>query len=247
MDDDLFDISAHRGLPWRYRWKLARLAAWQRDWLRRQNAVLWVSTDYLVHKYRDWNPRLVPPSPLAAPAAHVAAEGECRVFYHGTASHSAEMRWLRPIIAEVLNRDPRLSFEIVGGDKVERLYRKLPRVNVVRPMKWPAYQAFLSGGTRHIGLAPQLDHPFNRARSYTKFFDVTRCSAVGVYAAGGACAQVVRDGTDGFVVRMEPDLWVEAILRLAGDEPLRQRMRHNAQQRVEALGMAAREAYEGLL
>jgi hypothetical protein len=247
MDDDLLDTSASQGLPWRYRWKLARLAAWHRGWLHRQEATLWVSTDYLARKYRNWNPRLVPPSPLAGPATGSAAEGECRVFYHGTASHGAEVRWLMPVIGDVLARDERLSFEIVGGGDVDRLYRGIPRVNTVRPMKWPAYQAFLDNGVRHIGLAPQLDHPFNRARSHTKFFDITRCGAAGVYAAGGACAEAVRDGEDGLVLAMEAELWVNAILRLAGDEPLRLRMRHNAQQRAQELARLAREAYEGLL
>src|SRR5512137_2057101 len=47
IDDDVLDLSASAGLPWRYRFKLARLAAWRSRWLRRNRAELWVSTAYL--------------------------------------------------------------------------------------------------------------------------------------------------------------------------------------------------------
>jgi glycosyltransferase involved in cell wall biosynthesis len=218
MDDDVLDVAASAGMPWRYRLKLARLGAWRRNWLRRQKAELWVSTRRLAEKYAASQPRLVEPQPLAAPA------GICRLFYHGSASHGAEIRWLRPVVAEVLRRDERVVFEIIGGREVWRLYRDLPRVTVVHPMKWPAYQAFAAMPGRDIGLAPLLDLPFNRARSCTKFFDITRSGAVGVYSPGSACDGRVRDGIDGMVVPLQHQDWVEAILALAADAELRKRM-----------------------
>jgi glycosyltransferase involved in cell wall biosynthesis len=99
-------------------------------------------------------------------------------------------------------------------------------------MPWPAYQSFLAAGTRHIGLVPELATPFNRARSHTKFFDITRCRAVGIYAAGSACADVVRDGVDGLVVAMEPDAWVAAVQRLAAAPATREALLEGARQRV---------------
>ena len=225
MDDDVLDVRASVGMPWRYRFKLARLAARHSAWLRRQRAELWVSTPWLQQKYAAWQPRLVRPIPL--PPVGEA----CRVFYHGSASHDAEIRWLKPVMTAALQRDARLSFEIVGGADVYRLYRDLPRVSVIHPMKWPAYQAFLAMPGRHIGLAPLLDLPFNRARACTKFFDITRCGAVGIYSPGGACDEVVRHESEGLVVPLEQTAWTEAILRLAGDSGLRQKLLLNAQSR----------------
>lgn len=241
MDDDVLDAAASAGMPWRYRFKLVRLAAWRSGWLRRQGAELWVSTPYLQQKYAGWHPRLVLPSPVASP------ENLCRVFYHGSASHDAEIRWLRPVMEEVLRREERLVFEIIGGRDVYCLYRGLPRVNVVHPMKWPAYQAFLSRPGRHIGLAPLLDLPFNRARSYTKFFDFTRCGAVGIYSPDGACAEVVSHEADGLIVALEHEAWVTAILGLARDEPSRQSMLHKAEVKSAGLSNLAQQGYSGLL
>ncbi len=241
MDDDVLDVGASAGMPWRYRFKLLRLAAWRRDWLQRQGAELWVSTPYLQKKYAGWHPVLALPSPVEN-SADVR-----RVFYHGSASHDAEIRWLRPVMEEALRCDERMVFEIVGGGDVYRLYRGLSRVNVVHPMKWPAYQAFLSAPGRHIGLAPLLDLPFNRARSYTKFFDFTRCGAVGIYSSNSACAEVVRHGVDGLVVKLEQEAWVAAILNLVRDEPLRQSLLHNAGSSLAAMADLAQRGYSGML
>ncbi len=241
MDDDMLEVKASAGMPWRYRFKLARLAAWRCGWLKRQAAELWVSTPYLQQKYAEWRPRLVLPSPAAVRA------DECRIFYHGTSSHMAEIRWLRPVVEEVLRRDERLDFEIAGGREVHRMYRGVPRVTVVHPMKWPAYQAFLAMPGRHVGLVPQLDMPFNRARSYTKFFDITRCGAVGIYAPDSACAKVVSHGVDGLVMAQEPDVWIEAILHLAQDAPLRHSLLSNAEKKMSGLAERAKYGYAELM
>lgn len=240
LDDDLLDIRASTGTPLRYRYKLVRLAAWRAGWLRKQRAEIWVSTPYLLEKYAEWLPRLIRPAPLPG------FQDVRRLFYHGTASHHSEIRWLRPVIEEALSRDARLAFEIIGGGDVYRLYRNLPRVNVIHPMKWPAYQAFLAMAGRHIGLAPQLDTPFNRARSYTKFFDITRCGAVGIYSRGSASASVVCHEVEGVVAPPDPEAWVQAILRLAKDEPWRQSLLRNAVEKVEILRTSAEHCYRSL-
>lgn len=241
MDDDVLEVGASTGLPWRYRFKLARSSAWRSGWLQRQAAELWVSTPYLQQKYAAWHPRLVLPSPAAGRA------DMCRVFYHGTASHEAEIRWLRPVVGEALRRDERIAFEIAGGRDVHRLYRGMQRVTVAHPMKWPAYQAFLNMPGRHVGLVPLLDTPFNRARSYTKFFDITRCGAVGIYAPDSACAKVVHHGVDGLVVAQIQEVWLEAILHLAQDEPLRHSLLNNAAKKMTGLADRAQHGYAELM
>lgn len=240
MDDDLLDMGAAAGMPLLYRFKLARLAAWRLPWLQRQGAELWVASTYLQQKYEAWRPRLVLPLPMAGPVAG------CRVFYHGSASHKAEILWLRPVVAEALRRDDQLFFEIVGGREVYRAYQSLPRVTVVHPMKWPAYQGFLAMPGRHIGLAPLLDVPFNRARSATKFFDITRCGAVGIYSPGSGCAEVVSHGRDGLIVPLDQEAWVKAVLHLARNPSLRQTLLHNAEETLVVLAGKAQESYVGL-
>ncbi|WP_179951268.1 glycosyltransferase family 1 protein [Billgrantia lactosivorans] len=223
MDDDLLDLAASQGLPWRYRWKLARLAGLQRNWLRGQRVALWVSTPFLARKYAEWRPGLLQPAAWAPPTRPVS------LFYHGSASHGDEIRWLREPVAEALRIEPRLSFEIIGDQRVQRLYAGVPRVTVVRPMAWHAYQHFLLQPGRDIGLAPLVDNRFNQARSYTKFFDISRAGAVGLYPRGSIFEEVVQDGINGRLLPMEPQAWCRAILELTGNCRERTRLSHAAQ------------------
>ncbi|MCP8688674.1 glycosyltransferase family 1 protein [Marinobacterium sedimentorum] len=223
MDDDLFDFKATKGMPLRYRWKLFNLAWRHQGWLKEIDAQLWVSTPYLVEKYASWKPVLLQPK-----ATRAQTETVTTLFYHGSASHYDEIEWLYPIVAEVLERAPLLVFEIIGNQKVRKLFANLPRVHVLHSMKWPAYQALLQRPGRTIGLAPLLDSPFNRARSHTKFFDITQAGAVGIYAPGAIYERIVRHGDNGLLVPMDKAAWVEAILQLAGDEAYRARLLQGA-------------------
>ncbi|MBR9911239.1 MAG: glycosyltransferase family 4 protein [Gammaproteobacteria bacterium] len=223
MDDDLFDLRAHAGLPLRYRWKLFNLAWRHRRWLRDMGAELWVSTDWLAQKYAAWQPEVVQPGSPYAEVPPVKT-----VFYHGSASHSAEIRWLYPVIESVLARDPQLCFEIIGDQKVRAIFAGLPRVHVVHPMRWPAYRAFISRSGRTIGLAPLLDQAFNRSRAPTKFFDITQAGAAGIYADHAVYRGRVEHRHNGLLVPMQVEAWADAILQLSNDEALRQSLLQQA-------------------
>jgi glycosyltransferase involved in cell wall biosynthesis len=221
MDDDLFDLSASAATPLKYRIKIARLATSRRSWLQRMDAELWVSTPYLAGKYADDDPVLIPPNPLSGVTGE---SGNVRVFYHGSASHRGEIAWLAPVIAETLRKAPNVSFEIIGDAAVNRLYRTLPRTTVVHPMSWESYLHFCEAGERHIGLAPLLQGKFNAGRSHTKFFDILRCGAAGIYSDLPPFSDFVRHGRDGILVKNERDDWVEAILHLARNPMERNRI-----------------------
>ena len=185
MDDDILDFSASKGMPLRYRWKLLKLAGLHKNWLLEQEVLFWVSTPYLKQKYQAWSPQRIEPRPIKPIKESV------KVFYHGSASHNAEIEWLLPVIKTLLERNTHVCFEIIGGQSVYRLFKSIPRVQVVHPMGWEAYQHFIQQPGRHIGLAPLVDSVFNAARSYTKVFDITQAGAVGVYSEGSESANFV--------------------------------------------------------
>ena len=261
MDDDLWDYRAAAGLSLKYRFKLARYATRHRHWLQTLQATLWVSTKWLANKYASQQPRLVMPALLEADNsvasstasltsgvnsvatssfdlsanASSAATQPIKLFYHGSASHRADISWLYPIIKTVLARNPRLQFEIIGDARTRALYGNLERCTVLAPMKWPAYRTLISTPGRHIGLAPAVPHSFNHARSHTKFFDITVAGAVGIYAAQGPCQGILEHNKHGLLVEMTPDAWVNAILLLAQDPALRQSLSAKALEHAHAL------------
>ncbi len=229
MDDDLWDPATWRGLPWKYRLRLHREALRHLPWIRRFATELWVSTPALAAKYAAWSPRTVPlvmnPSLLDATEPVWAA-------YHGTASHAAEIEWLRPVIAQALDRCPSLHVEIFGDRQVASMYRALPRVAVLHPMTWPAYHAYTGATRRDIGLAPLRPGAFNAARGAVKFLDYARMGAVGLYSDVPPYAGFVRDGIDGLLLPDDPARWADALVALATDASRRRALAQAVRQRV---------------
>ena len=231
MDDDLFSWPSFARMPLRYQWKLLSLSWRHRSWLRSMGARLLVSTPYLQQRYAEWQPQLLAPRVPAAllpllerEDAEPSESAPITVFYHGSASHGADLKWLRPVIERILAADERIVFEVIGNSSVNRLFRGLPRVQVLHPMKWDSYQSLLRRPGRTIGLAPLLDSPFNRARAHTKFLDITLAGAVGIYAAGSVYGGVVRHRENGLLLPMDQGAWADAILQLAADQSVRRQM-----------------------
>ena len=142
MDDDLLDPLAWGGLPWRYRFKLFTQAFMRKRQLLALADEVWVSTPHLQNKYAHLKPMLVT-AKLTPATTHSQHDSAVLVCYHGTASHSAEFKWLLPIMQEVLQGNPHIHFELFADSHTAKLFRKLPRTAVLHPMTWPQYLAYI--------------------------------------------------------------------------------------------------------
>lgn len=232
MDDDLFDWHVLDGLPWRYRWKVLRRALLQYNRLRSLCSDFWVSTPYLAQKYTQLNPRILS---AALSPDQISPLPLLRICYHGTASHPAEIAWLREVIAKVQSLTDNCHFELFGDAKVKKLYAGIPRVSVMHAMSWPDYLVWSGAERRDIALAPLLPSPFNAARGPTKFFDYTRMHAMGIYTAAAPYQGFIDDGVDGLLLANDPARWVAVILELASDPEKRSAIVAAATLRVAAL------------
>jgi hypothetical protein len=224
MDDDLLDPLAWGGLPWRYRFKLFSQAfVYKRRILALVDEV-WVSTLYLQNKYAHLNPMLVTAKPTPA-TVQTQHDTKVLVCYHATASHTAELKWLLLIMQEVLERNPRVHFELFADSHTAKLFRQLPRTAVLHPMSWPQYLAYTQSRQADIGLAPLLPSRFNAARGATKCMDYARMGAVGIYTDVPPYSEHVRHGVNGLLLPNDPAAWVQAILDLANNPELRKKVR----------------------
>lgn len=233
MDDDLMDRSAAYELPERYAKKILRFATSQRRTIEALCDEFWVSSEFLAQKYAGWSPDVL----VARPAMDkLAKRVTTTVCYHGTASHTTELKWLVDVISRLQSTELTTRFEVFGNADVNRLFRDISRVAVLHPMSWPNYLEFTRSVTRDIALAPLLPQPFNAGRGPTKFFDFARMDAVGIYTDVEPYKSFVRDGVDGILLPNDPELWVKTIVELAADKPRRTRMAQAARER--ALEMA---------
>lgn len=217
MDDELLDPSAWKGLPAPYRKKLDHYCRRMAPALAALVSAYWGSTPVLCGRHADRQMLHTPPLPLVEDAGRVPVPvraGEpVQIFYHGTAAHIDEMRWLRLVITEVLAACPQAHFEVIGDHEVNQIFRHLPRTRVLHPMSWANYLSHCRTMRGHIGLAPLLPGRFNAGRSPTKVFDIARCSSVGLYADVAPYAGFVgQEDVPGRLLNMRPADWVEALV-----------------------------------
>jgi hypothetical protein len=230
-DDDLPAMLADRSLPLRYRFRIWRRYARHAGRLSALASQLWVATPALEKKYQHHGAMLLPPLFVDSPSE---SEQIIRYFYHGTAAHRKEQRFLAEVVREVQQRNPRMLFEIIGDDRTRDLFRGIERVVVLHTMNWPSYLAW-SGSTRQdIGLAPLFESPVNAVRSHSKAYDITRSGAVGIYSDRAPYADFIRAGEDGVLLPDDAGQWVEAILELAGNTARRRSMALAARARCPA-------------
>lgn len=231
MDDDLFDLGAFKKLPLHYQTKLVGLSWRRQQWLKSVNAQLLVSTEYLADKYSVWKPKVL--SPVPAP---FKVESEVvSIFYHGTGSHLSEIKWLYPVMEQVMKDNENTFFQLFGDASVSKMYRTLERVSVLHPVSWSVYQVMLRQSSLDIGLAPLLKSSFNSARSYTKFFDITMMGGVGIYPENSIYNQVVEHQVNGLLLPMQQEDWVAEIGSMVKNKEQRCSLHQNAKNTYRSL------------
>lgn len=229
MDDDIPTAAAASELPFRYAIKTAWHYARSRRRLSRLCSEIWVSTPELASRYTGSAPKLWEPEYISE-LSTTAAIPAVVYFYHGSWAHRREIEWLVPIVRQVQEAVPHAWFEIIGTDRVRRLFRGIPRVRIVHPMPWKDYLAYAGTVRYQVGLAPCFDTDFNRARSHSKVFDITRLGAAGIYSDVIPYAKKIIHRKTGLLCVNDQKSWVTAITLLLKDQDLRRSLYQRARQ-----------------
>jgi len=224
-DDDIPAVLNARELPWYYAlWTFGKY--WKiRGLLSRVVSEVVVSTHELAGRYPEANAVVWEPHYDDTSDYHPET---LVYFYHATITHLSEMRWLVPVVRRVQHAVPNAWFEIIGNGEVARMFRGIPRVRVLHPMSWPDYQHYLASVRYDVGIAPLMDTAFNRARSHTKLYQITRAGAAGIYSDVPPYSEKVMDGQTGVLCRNHRYQWVRAIISLLGDPSRRKMIHENA-------------------
>lgn len=247
MDDRLWDLKGLMSLPLAYSFRIFKKAYLYKSALKELGAKLCVSTDYLRHIYTHYNPDVIYPYPLGLENPSISQTKTQVVFYHGTSSHSQEIKWLSQLFFSISNTFPDLVFEIVLSKKNKRFFKNAKNLISLRPMNWGVFYRFSFLKYRKIGLVPLFDNEFNRGRSFTKFYDITRSGAVGIYSEHAPYSKLIKDFNAGIVLPMNKNLWIEAIGTVLGSEELRRELFEGAIKLVEYLKTKALSSYKELL
>ncbi len=239
MDDDLWDINNLRYLPLKYAFKIFKFSLRYKKFLLKNDAILLVSNRFLYEKYRKYNPLILfPYPPYKTYSQTIIWKDNPLVFYHATSSHNKEFFWLRELVKTM----PERKFEIICDNRHFKIFKDLSNCYKVYPLSWEAYKFFIGLPYRQIGLAFQLDTPFNRARSYVKFFNIIRAGAVGIYSDTFPESYLIKKFEAGKVVPFTLEAFKEAILSL--DEASAKYFYTNSLKLLDYLKIKAEESYK---
>ena len=225
VDDDLPSALTASALPFAYAVKTAWRFALTKRFLDHRCGEIWVSTPALARPYRDCPVTVRTPAYIAPVQS---GQSSPVYFYHGTWAHKQEMQWLVPIVKKIQQIEKRAWFEIMGDNRVRRLFTGIPRVRTVHPMPWPDYLAYSAANRYQVGLAPCLKNTFNSGRSHTKIFDITRLGGAGIYSDGVPYGETVIHGETGLLCKEDRRSWVAAVLLLLRNHTLRDEIAENA-------------------
>jgi hypothetical protein len=235
LDDALLGSEALADLPLLYRWRLWWGISRHRTCLGVLITELWVSTAALADQCRqELGPHAIPIKvlPLRPALGVVATQKAFRIAYLGTASHSAELTWLLPLLAQLQRLRSDCLVELVLNRSWRRRFRHLPRTRIFYPMDWETYRMDTGNRSVDLLLVPLLPTAFNSGRAAVKFFDAARLGAVGLYSDRTPYKGFVRNGIDGQLLPDSPGAWLEAIDALLRDQGKRQQLAAGCRKRA---------------
>ena len=154
-----------------------------------------------------------------------------KIAYLGTASHTKELLWLKKLFEKIQQQRNDCLIEIYVNKKWRNYFRSVPRIKMSYPLDWETFYLDTLVGNVDIVLNPIFNSNFNNFRSPTKFFDITRLQAVGIYSNLKPFSDFIHDNHDGILLDNNVNDWTEKISYLLDNSDVRERLLVNALKR----------------
>ena len=221
IDDDIFAASNDQTLPATYRKRMARIAKHQPRLLSLADEVV-ASSEQLARCLccEHGNVQVLTP-PLIAPLPSLQhfsrPPSSCtnwKIGFYGTRAHLTDLMHIAPAIEGIQSQRRDTQVEVMLGPHTPEKLITLPRLNAPCPLPWEAFKVYQREHQCHIGLAPLLSTPFNRGKSFIKFFDITAMGGVGIYSNRYPYTEIVHHGKNGLLVNDGADEWRNALEHL---------------------------------
>ncbi|MDN3526606.1 glycosyltransferase [Halomonas sabkhae] len=232
IDDDIAAAAADDTLPEAYRKRMGRLASLQPRLLALADVVV-ASSEALAARFeeRHRDVRVLTPSLISPlPDLHHFEQSTWCLGFHGTRAHLADLQHIASALIHLHDEQSALTMEVMMGQHTPPELRGLERVAAPQAKSWRAFQRHQQAQRLQIGVAPLLDTPFNRGKSFIKFFDITAMGGVGVYSRRSPYTEIVEDGETGLLVEDCPQAWLEALRYLVANPETAKAMAEKAAQ-----------------
>jgi glycosyltransferase involved in cell wall biosynthesis/2-polyprenyl-3-methyl-5-hydroxy-6-metoxy-1,4-benzoquinol methylase len=182
---------------------------------------------------------------LSVPPLRDRADGAIMLGWGGSAGHFDDLAELAPELVAFVAAQPSVTLCLMCSDKIWALFDALP---ASRKRRTPVgsiddYYRFVS--ELDIGIAPNRDEGFNRARSDVKFLEYAGFGAVPVVQRLTPYMNSVKHGENGLLFGSQREL-LQILSRLVSDPAERRRVRENAYRYVVSERLQGEHATERL-
>lgn len=169
--------------------------------------------------------------PLRPPA--LGKDGPLTIGFMGSQTHQEDVRWIEPVLKEVLDKYAgKVNFVLWGCKPSDDL---LGRPDVIwHDLQFQIYAEFagyFSQQACDIFVAPLTANEFNRAKSPLKYFEYSALGVTGVYSQIDPYVHVITDGENGLLAASQQD-WFDQLEKLILSPHLRYMQAVEAQLRV---------------
>lgn len=162
---------------------------------------------------------------LYAPRAWGESNDTVTLGWIGDTGSVGYLERMRIIFDDLALRDARLRLKVVSNR-----FPHAGRMPLVRK-EWRAGEELSDLQSFDIGIMPLSDDPWSQGKCGLKLLQYMAAGVPAVASPVGVNRDILRDGVDGFHAATSAE-WVDRILRLATDAPLRSRMGRAAAERV---------------
>jgi 2-polyprenyl-3-methyl-5-hydroxy-6-metoxy-1,4-benzoquinol methylase len=171
--------------------------------------------------------RVFPNQLVAVPPLRPRDHQVVNLGWGGSAGHLDDMAAIAPALVRFVQSHANVTLQLMCSERIWRLFDALPseRKRLTPVGSIDDYYAFVS--QLDIGLAPNQNTGFNRARSDVKFLEYAGFGAVGVVQRLTPYLGSVEHGENGFFFDSVDEL-IALLTRLVASPAERQRIRENA-------------------
>lgn len=226
MDDDVTLAENDRDMPEHYRKRMIGVAHGEFQAMLHLCSRFIATSRFLSERFTSAKTDLLTP-PYIHPCPdldHLDDLSEIRIEYHGTSVHRADLDAISSALVRIHNTYPHVRIRTFMGRSAPQSLRSLKRVEIVGDMPWDDYREAVATSRAHIGLAPMLGTPYNRAKSFVKAMDIARFGAVGLYSRGAPYDEVITHGKNGFLLENDAAIWFQTLAWLINNPEELRRM-----------------------
>ena len=235
LDDNLLDLNICSELPLIYKLKIFFKIYCYQFLFKLFITEIWVTNKKLGYKVQkkilNNNNIKIKLLDLSYPQPH-PKKIIYRIAYLGTSSHTLELKWLKPLFEKIQSERNDCLIEIYVDKKWRKFFRDIPRLKMIHPTDWETFYIDTLKRKVDIVVNPIISSKFNSFRSPTKFFDITRLGAVGLYSNLEPFNKFINNNHDGILLKNNIEDWSKEIFYLLDNKKERKRLFSNALKKI---------------